>query len=237
MSNELVTLSVEQYPVLAGGGDVARTIRHNLGGEQVTPGDLSRIKVPSGGATNWSVTGPDGEEAAVKTLEGIIVHTSRRRAYWDNPNPTGDPPACSSVDCLQGIGDPGGDCDSCQFNQFGSAVKPDGTAGRGKACKESRLVFLLRQGATLPEVVAVPAGSLKPVKQYLLKLGMPYWAVITRLSLTRTQNKDGIAFAQIAPAMIGVLDPEASKAIMAYAQELQAVFMAVGVDHSEVAGE
>lgn len=236
MSSELVPVSASSYPVLASGQNIGEIIRNNLGGEQVTPADLTRIKVPAGGGTSWEVPGADGETEPVKTIEGIIVHTTRRRAYWPNTNPSGEPPACVSTDCVTGHGNPGGRCQDCPFDQFGSQIKQDGGAGRGKSCKESRLVFLLRAGMKLPDVVVVPPGSLKPAKQYLLKLSVPYYAVLSRLTLDRAQNKDSIAYAQIHFRNVGMLDAEMAKGIMQYATELRSVFEATTIEPGEVDG-
>jgi len=236
MTTELIPVSPESYPVLASGQNVGQIIKQNLGGEQVTPADLTRIKVPAGGGTTWEVPGEDGEPQPIKVLEGILVHTARRRAYWPNTNPSGEPPACVSTDCVNGHGTPGGPCDACPFNQFGSQVKQDGGAGRGKACKESRLFFLLRAGQKLPDVVVVPPGSLRATKQYLLKLSVPYWGVLTRLTLDRVQNKDSIAYAQIHPRNAAMLEPEMARGIMLYAQELKSVFEQTSIEPGEVDG-
>ena len=230
----LVVLKPEQYPALL--PEVAATIKANLAGEEVSAADLTRIKVPSGGATSWSIPTPEGEESA-KTLEGVLIHVTRRRAYWADPNPTGNPPDCTSSDCATGHGLPGGPCADCPLNVFGSANRADGKPGRGKGCKESRLLFILREGQSLPEVVVCPPGSLRITKQYLLKLGAPYWAVLTRLELERTQNKDGIAFAQIKPSKVGTLAPEVAEQIRHYAEQLQAVFSTVTVEPEDIEEE
>jgi hypothetical protein len=209
----------------------------NLAGDEVGIGDLDRVKVPAGGGTTWTVQGIDGEKQ-VKFLEGIIVHVARRRAYWESANPTGEQPDCSSTDCITGVGDPGGPCMSCPLNQFGTAVKQGGGSGsgRGKACKESTLLFLLRPGANLPEVVVVPPGSLKPVKQYRLKLTLPYFSAITRLELEKVSNKDGIAYARIKPTLVGQLPPDSAAQVRNFAQALTGIFNSAGVDRHELEG-
>lgn len=232
----MAPITGQNYPALAGGMEVVENIRQNLGGESVSPQDLNRIKVPAGGGTSWVVTDADGEETSAKSIEGIIVHIARRRAYWPDANPSGDPPQCASVDCVIGIGEPGGECATCPLNQFGSSHKGDGSTGRGKACKETKLLFLLREGCLLPDVVVVPAASLKAIKQYQLKLAntAPYWGVVTRLELTRTQNRDGISYAQITPKKAGTLDREAAAGILKYAQALQTLFSSVEVGPDDV---
>lgn len=230
----LVTITPEQYPVLAG-SHVTETIKQNMAGESVSPDDLNRIKVPSGGGTLWTVIDANGEETGAKELEGIIVHITRRRAYWSSSKLSKSPPDCSSIDCVNGRGSPGGDCESCPFNQFGTAVDDKGNKGRGKACKERKLLFILRQGEVLPDVVSAPPGSLKLLRQYQLKLGVPYWSVVTRLTLEKKDSAGGEPFAQIKAVKVGQLAPEVSEQIMKYAQELSSVFSAVTVDSDEPA--
>jgi hypothetical protein len=230
---QLAVISPEAFPVVATGAAM-EVIRQNLGGELPSPADFTRIKVPAGGGTTWEIPSVDGDGESTKAVDGIIVYIARRRAYWSNTNPSGEPPQCSSGDCIIGIGDPGGACDECHFNVFGSAHKQDGTAGRGKACKESKLLFILRAGQILPDVVVVPAGSLKAMKSYQLKIGVPYWSLVTRLALEKVQNKDGITFAQIKPSRVGLLDEATAKQVLAYARELKQVFEQTTLDAGDM---
>lgn len=226
---------VERWPVLSPDSAQESLIRANLAGDEVGVGDLDRIKVPSGGGLTWNVPALEGERQE-KALEGIILHVARRRAFWRDPQPKGTQPDCSSADCVTGHGDPGGPCASCPMNEFGSAIRQGGGQGRGKACKEVALLFLLRPGQNLPEIVSVPPGSLKAVKQYRLKLQVPYFAAITRLELERKSNKDGISFAQIKPTYVGAIPAEAAAEVKKFADALVGVFASAGIDRSEVDG-
>lgn len=231
MSTDLAIINTasEQYPILAsGGGKMAEVLAENFGGEAISPEDLLKIKVPTGGGRQWAV----GTEATA-TLDGVILHIARRRGWWENPNPTGDPPSCSSNDCLTGIGKPGGACDKCPFNEFGTSRKQDGTEGRGKACREMKLLFLMRPGMVLPDVVCVPPGSLKSIKAYqvdLSKRGIFFWSVVTRLELEPDRNKDGTAYSKIKPSALGHLPPESAQQLMEFAKSLQATFAGVGLE-------
>ena len=227
-TTEIATVTEKNYPILAGDANVGEMIRQNMGGEQVTEADLLRIKVPTGGATIWQV----GDEAC-KDLTGVLVHITRKRAYWPDRNQTGVPPACASVVCLTGVGEPGGLCCVCPHNQFGSAVKQDGTPGRGKACKEKKLLFLLREGRMIPDVVAVPSASLRALRQWQLQLVRPYYSVVTQLTLNKAKSADGDEYAEVVPAIVGELSTEIAAKLSSYAQDLASVFAAVGVE-SEV---
>ena len=231
MSNELVALSPEQYPALMPEAPVI--IRENLAGEEVSPQDLTRIRIPAGGATAWTVPTADGEQS-FKEIEGVIVHIGRRRAYWSDPNPTGQMPDCTSNDCIRGAGNPGGACAHCPLNVFGSARKPDGSPARGKACKESKLIFMLREGSLLPHVVVLSPASIRPMTRYQLNLGLPFWSVVTKLELGRTKNRDGIAYAEVRATKTGILPKETAQQVLAYAQQLQAVFASTTMERSDV---
>lgn len=232
MSTELTVVKPGEFAVVA--ADIGQVIKSNLGGEAISPADLIRIRVPAGGSTTWEVPTPNGDTESLKAVDAVVVHVARRRAYWPNATPTGEPPACASADCVTGVGEPGGACDKCPHNAFGSAHKGDGTSGRGKACKESKLLFILRDGHRLPEVVVVPPGSLRPMRRYQLNLERPYWSYVTRLELNRVHNKDGIAYAEVQPSQAGNLNEEQVAAVSRYAQEMSAVFGQVTVDRSEV---
>lgn len=234
MAGELVTLSGEKYPALAGGGGVADMLAENLGGETIGVGELDRIKVPSGGGTLWTVQTIDGEQA-MRAVEGVIVHATRRRAYFGDRQPKpGTLPLCSSRDMA--TGEPHddfdapegwtGDCDVCPLNEFGSGKRSDGSASKGKACKESRLLFMLREGDALPVIVQVPPGSLKPIKTYLVQLakaGLPYHAVVTSLSLVKVSGAGVPDFAQIAPRMSGRLDSATCEKVRVFADGMRAL--------------
>ncbi len=202
-------------------GAVKDLIRTNLGTEQLTQNDLNRVTVPAAGGTMWQVSTVEGDEN-VAELEGIIVHTQSVRAYWKESfehSGGGSPPDCVSADALQGIGEPGGDCLTCPLSQFKSAKEG---AGRGKACSESRLVYLLTENEILPLVVKVPATSLANARKYVIGLTsklMDTHAVYTKLTLEQDKNQDGIKYSKIIFTKIGdVPNPQQTKA---YAEDIK----------------
>lgn len=237
-TTDLMVLDPKQYPAIVNGEQTLAVIRDNMGGEEVTAADLRKIKVPSGEATSWMVTDLSGETEAIKTLEGVIVHSSRQRAYWPQKTITGEPPTCSANGlCKIGVGDPGGRCNDCPMDAYGTALKDNGERGRGKACKESRFVFLIRPGELLPDVVVIPGGSLANMKKYLLQLsarGAPFWSVLTGLGLSQETNKDGKKYSQVRPIKLATLNEETATQILAYAQTLQTIFAKVEVNQGDV---
>lgn len=196
--------------------EVTSIIKENLGdNETMTIMDLTRVSVPSGGGTTWVVPDIDQPSGELETKEivGVIIATKTTRQYWQQEyDGAGSPPDCSSADGLTGIGDPGGVCADCPFNEFGSDPK----GGKSKACSEKRLIFIAREHDFLPTVVAAPAGSLKNVKNYLVNLAskMRYaHSVYTALTLEKDKNEGGIVYSKIVPKKLGDVEkPEVTKA-------------------------
>lgn len=219
----LTVIDPKKYAVLDPNAQVASAVSSNLDGENLSEFDLDQVKTPSGGVTLWTVPTIDGDKN-VESIEGIIVYVAKRRQYWESTDPTGQPPDCHSRDMIHGIGTPGGECERCPLNEYGTSQKGGGKHGRGKACKETRAVFLVRQTDNLPIVVNFSPGSLKNLKQYLLKLPAKYWQVITRLTLEKQKNADGIVFSQIRPTMVERLPAECIERVMEYSLALQKTF-------------
>ena len=213
--------------------NVLQTIKENIGNDRITDRDLDRIVVPLGGGLNWTVPTLEGEDSE-KSLDGIIVHWTAPRAYWATGMDVGGntPPDCSSHDGEIGYGNPGGDCFICPLNQWGSAE-----GGSGKACKEKRMLFLLRASDLLPIVIQAPSTSIQPIKKYLLRLasqGLPYWSVLTSLSLEKGSNGAGIAFSRISPKSAGPI-PEEQRGILAeYVQAIKPIIGNTGIERDEV---
>ena len=250
MANDLVPLTPKEYPALDPGNPTLALLKENLGNEPISAAEFSQVKMPTSGSTSWIITSALGDQSEPK-LEGVILHTSRRRAYWPSPDPTGDPPQCASLDCQLGHGQPGGECAACGCNQWGSAVKSGGGNGRGKACKEGRVVLFLRKGAALPLLLVVSPGSLAPIRNYLAQLaaaGCRYYEVVTELSLvpavTRSVAKkmdDGtvvpagsIKYAKLAPRMLGRLDAKSTKVVATIAEQYAAILTAFQVQVADV---
>lgn len=178
-------------------GEIVETIKANIEGTPISENTLERIRIPAGGSTTWVIPTVDGEVES-KTLTGVIVYSKLVRAYWQTSYDDGggsDLPDCSSRDSKQAF--PSGEfkppapahpaggyaCQGCELAQFGS-----GKDGRGQACQQKRLVFMLTQGDVLPVVVALAPTSLKAASDYMMRLtraGKPYWKVQTTIKLEK----------------------------------------------------
>jgi hypothetical protein len=136
----------------------------------------------------------------------VIIHAADARRYWaeglDGGASGGKPPDCASDDAVTGYGDPGGVCRRCPLGEFGSDTK----GGRGQACKQARLLFVLLPGELLPAVVSLPPTSLKSARSYFLQRaskGIPFYGIVTRFRLETEKNKDGIAYSRVAMEQAG----------------------------------
>jgi hypothetical protein len=193
----------------------------NLGDAAVNASDFERIKIPAGGGTAWTLQTLDGEEIE-KELSGIIVAWRDTRAYWSVPMEQSDgnmPPDCYSLDARTGVGKPGGDCHKCPFAQFGSGAK-----GEGQACKLVRQLFFIREENLLPEIVSLPPSSIKPARQFFMRLAskaVPCYSLITRIGLEKTKNGQGIVYSRATFASGGRLTPEQSERVKEYAAMLK----------------
>ena len=130
------------------------------------------------------------------------------RLYWKSAYGDGatGPPDCKSTDGKTGQGTPGGDCHTCQFNQWGSAA-----AGNGKACAQRTELYILTTLSPFPIVVSAPPTSYKALRQYRMNVygqsGKTYHQVVTRLDLEPAQNADGMDYVLIKPRLVA-LPPE-----------------------------
>jgi hypothetical protein len=200
---------------------IREAMEANVGDGGLTAGDFDRIKVPAGGGTAWTIQGLDGEEI-LKEVAGIVVAWRDTRAYWSVPMEQSEgnmPPDCYSLDARTGTGKPGGDCHKCPLAQFGSDA-----GGPGQACKLVRQLFLIREENLLPEIVNLPPSSIKPARQYFLRLaskGVPCYSVITKIGLEKTRNAQGIVYSRATFASGGRLAPEQARRAKEYAAMIE----------------
>lgn len=219
--------------------DLMEILQENVGG-QITEFDLQRAKVPTGGMTAWVLPSLDGEDEIVTNIDGIIVYHREPRAYWEQSIDEGggnNPPDCSSVDGKFGVGNPGGDCETCPMAEWGSK---DHGESRGQACKQMKLIFLLRPESLLPMALFLPPTSIKPVRQYLLGLaseGKHYSSAVTRLSLVKERSADGIEYAKVKLTRLSTLDDEQVRGVREYSQGIRGALDTVTVTEADVADE
>ena len=126
---------------------------------------FQRAKIPGGGVLQFELPGEDPENPDyVQTLEGVILFNHSANSYWPAGSEYGGntPPQCQSVDGKVGYGDPGGICEACDYNKFGSDPN-----GGGKACKNMRVLYLLRSGEMMPIQLSLPPTSIRPYTTFV----------------------------------------------------------------------
>lgn len=226
-----IELADTGYLVLQKDSNIVEIVEENLGSEGVSSYDLDRVKIPAGGATAFEVPTLEGEES-VKEIEGIIIFWKTARAYWPEKfNGENNPPQCSSVDGEVGQGTPGGYCSKCPLAQFGSAEN-----GKGQACKQMRQLFIVRENDILPLVLTLPPTSIKPAKQYFMRLaskGIKYTHAVTRITLEKAKSGEGITYSKAAFALVKQLEPAVCTKIDAFVESIRPMLETVAVDNGE----
>ena len=127
------------------------------------PEQIAEIHTPN--TSGYCTVSSGGEvQYYAPYLEGVILYSHNSNAYWPEGSEYDDdqPPLCQSFDGKVGYGEPGGTCADCVLNQFGS----DGN-NKGKACKNMRMLYLLRSGEYMPIQIALPPTSLMPYTRFV----------------------------------------------------------------------
>lgn len=214
-NTDLATVETTPFDIVPFDGEVLEALHEELDGLGSIPFD--QVKIPAGGARSFEVPSgdPDNPDTALE-LVGIIVDHHPSNCYWKDPYAGGGnaSPDCYSMDGKTGLEAETGcvkNCETCPFNQFGSADD-----GNGKACKNTHRLYLLREGETLPIVLTLPPTSIKPFKEYIAKrvlLAKPpkrCWQVVTKITLKTEQNAAGIKYSKAVFAKVGILENEAA---------------------------
>lgn len=239
---EIVPVEKSEFAVVRAADPrlLLEAVQENVGRSGMDQFDLDRIKIPTGGGKTWAIPSLDGE-AFQPVFEGIIIAWREPRAFWrikfDEREGPATPPDCASDDGARGVGDPGGNCDSCQYAEWGSADTLWQNKSRGQACKQMRLLFVLRADDLIPVAMPMPPTSIKPLKQYFLRLagqGIPYYAVVTKFELTQQAGgAGGIIYSSVAPSLAARLDPAAITRVRSYREAIQAQLETITVEPAD----
>lgn len=196
MANELV--KAENFELVTLTGDLAEAIAEEMDGLGTIPYD--RVKIPSGGSIVFEVPTEDEDNPDTeKELIGIILDHHGVNSRWAAAYTGSDaPPVCSAYDGKTGVNTETGEiiaCADCPYNKFGS-----GQDERGKACKNSHRIYMLRPGNPVPLVLTLPPTSIKYARDYFAKSivlkGMRCYQAITKITLKKEQSADGIAYSR-----------------------------------------
>lgn len=227
--NDLAVLPSYDITALNDSAQLMNVLRDELGPDYRP--DFAFCKMPPQGVTMWSIVASedDPDPEMCKTIEGVILHAHKNFAWWKNKLDSGassGQPDCRSMDGVNGIDQNGEyhDCASCRYNQFGSD-------GEGKACKNGRRIYILREGDMLPiRIDLAPTGN-KPYEKYIDGLLIPRkkgqrpmrpGQVVTRIGLKQEVNKGGIKYSVPTFECVGSVPDEARPALLGMAENLKA---------------
>lgn len=152
-----------------------------------------RAKVPNGSMQFEIESGDPERPDYTPTLVGIVLYNHRMNGLWaadENEDEKADAkdraPLCSAVNGQYGVGSPGGTCATCGMNVFGSGERG------GKACKNMRVLYLLRSGETLPLQLTLAPTSLRPWRNFcnvaFLRRNRPTCGTVIEISLKRVDD-------------------------------------------------
>lgn len=191
MTNNEMTLTTPQnfiLPAMMNNGFSAEDLGDDFDGLRLS---FQRIKIPGGGVTQFEVPGDNPEKPKYEeTITGVIIYNHAANAYWPAGSEYDEntPPLCSSFDGKCGQGIPGGACEFCEMNQYGS----DENGGKGKACKNMRTLYILRSGEAMPVQLSLPPTSLSPFSDFVnmafATRRRPTWTAIVEIGLKRVDN-------------------------------------------------
>lgn len=219
--NEVATLEQGfQFPALT--DEMREAIAEEMDGLNF---EFDKIKIPSGGGIAFEIPSDDPDNPDIeKALVGIIVDHYPANVLFDGKY-DGEKkiPICSSIGGKVGVVLATGEqrpCNSCDYNEYGSAED-----GRGKACKNSHNVYLLRESELYPLLLTLPPTSLKPFNAYMTKRvvgkGLLSSAVLTKITLKKEKSADGIDYAQAQFAVERILTDEERTTAKEYARNIK----------------
>lgn len=207
--------------------NLAEALASEMSGMDIT---FDRISVPAAGGQAFEVPGEmPGETAMVKDFKGVILcHHPMFSYYRERFTGGNNPPDCGSYDGITGVGNPGGVCARCPLNVYGS-----GENG-GKACKNKRRVYVLREGELIPVLLTLPTGSIKEFNVYIQQLlakGNRSYSVVTKFSLTKATNAKGITYSKVLFTAASKLSPEELPYVKAMSEQINQYASHVGYDN------
>ena len=206
--------------------NLAEALTSELGGMDIS---FDRVSIPAAGGQAFEVPGElPGETDMVKDFSGVILfHHPMFTYYRERFSGGNNAPDCGSYDGITGVGNPGGVCANCPLNQFGS-----GENG-GKACKNKRRIYVLREGELIPILLVLPTGSMKEFSVYIKRLlakSKKSNSVVTKFSLKKVTNASGIAYSQAQFAVDRVLTAEEMPFVQAMSDQVKSFATRVAYD-------
>ena len=222
MANEIVKKDENTAVAYGTGANLGELFAEELDG--LTP-SFERIKIPAGGGLAFEVPGDDPDSPdSVKEFKAVILYHHPINCFYEEDYTGGNnPPDCGSMDGKIGIASESGEikyCADCPNNKFGSAKNG------GKACKQKRRIYLLRENEALPTILTLPTGSLGEFSKYVMRLlskGKKTNGVVTKFTLKKAQNSGGINYSQAMFAIDRELTNEEAFNVLPLSEQVKAM--------------
>ena len=219
-----------ELPILT--EEVREAMEEELDGMNLSFG---RVKMPSGGGLTFELPGEDENNPEIVTeIVGVIVDKHPLNGCWlEKYNGQNNPPDCSALDGKNGIGNPGGHCAECPYNQWGSGTDDEGNSTKGKKCKNMYRIYIQREGEMFPLLITLPPTSLGNLTNYVARRLLPRnlrsYGAITRISLKKATSNNGITYSQAVFSFAGKLGNEQVVQMKAYSKELKKMTRSVEI--------
>ena len=245
MSNNIRSLAVIDTSVhmIVPSEDVLMTVMEELSDMDRIPFGRVKIAAAAAGVYNIVEPGADDEEP-MKEFEAVILMSHKCNAYWPDAFGTSEDknPVCASMDGEEAITQDGEvmKCAICPYNEFGSAKGGD---GKGKACKNMRRLYLLREGDVLPLVLSLPPTALAAYDKYRTRLstaGKKMYGVMTKFTLVKSKNAQGTAYSVPQFEAVSVLPLAEAERVREYAAAMLKSAQNAGItadDYSSAAAD
>lgn len=230
MADTQIVPVTERFAALAKVDNMREAIAANMGTGGMSVFELPRLKIAAGGLPAFeSLDVLTGEVGTVKTFDAVLIEKQDgARSFYLSQDVTGERPDCSSDDGVEGLGKHSEDdhpqawlCKECPHNEFGTALRNDGSPGAGKRCKEKSRLFVLRWDtpeSVFPTLLEAPPSSLKVVRKFMAALtghGVPYWKALLRFEV-QTQTGDSGRYGALKLSLVRRLDEAECKAVDGY---------------------
>ena len=242
---ELATVDKKEFLALSPSEEMQEIIAENFGGDgfELSIGDLTRVKMPTGGLIKWIIPELGGEEVADEIV-GVLCAITKGGVIWSahEPDGSGNAPLLRSTDLITARNTHGVDVPKALVKKLKACEigkDPDGTVvycwqklavdkgspfgwdtgkgGFGKWAKEQRNLFILRKNEMMPLLITATPGSLRALKKFLTDLSMQkqliHYRAIVSLKLEKTMSGTGSEYARIVPELVGKLSAEDGLAV------------------------
>lgn len=229
MSTELIEKPATEYTGLTATSLIAEVLEANLGGRTLRSSDLPWVKIPTGGATRWTVS-IGGNESSEKTITGLLVVVREpEHNLWPHSTATaGSLPLLRSLDGRVGhkIGSDYGDLDQAVIE---AARSPDGTYRWQDIpycqwqdripprAKTTQVLGVLRKGDRVPLFLRVSSTSLGAVDRLLRAISgqvIPHYRAEVELGLEKVKGLKA-EYARLVCRFVGSIDEETGSKVKA----------------------